>query len=131
MDRREGGGVNTLQQMWAPEKLEELSRPNDDGTFSSAAVCILAGITYRQVDYWTRRGALRPVGDVKGSGRIRSYEAAEVAAAKLIARLIGAGLTFEKAVEVVTTQRRDAGPPFSAELAEGVWLEVEWIEATS
>lgn len=38
-----------------------------------------AGITYRQLDYWTRVGAARPHVDARGSGSQRVWTAAEEA----------------------------------------------------
>lgn len=54
-------------------------------TFSGPDTCRDAGITYRQLDYWTRRGFIRPVGKSNpGSGAQRRYTAAEVEIARVL-----------------------------------------------
>jgi DNA-binding transcriptional MerR regulator len=81
-----------------------------------------AGITYRQLDHWTRRGYLRPVvvrngfGSGQG-GRSRDWPAAEVAVACRMARLIAAGLTPEAAAELARAPGRHV-------LAPGITIEV-------
>lgn len=52
-----------------------------------------AGITYRQLDYWTRKGYLRPR-DVAcpGSGHQREYLPAEIQVAALMGQLCAQGM---------------------------------------
>jgi hypothetical protein len=52
----------------------------------------LSGITYRQLDYWTRTGLLHAIGqDCPGTGRNRSYSEAEMRIARAGRRLLVAG----------------------------------------
>lgn len=61
---------------------------DDEPTVSSAELRRAAGITYRQVDYWTRTGLLRPVGvQSPGSGNWRKYPQSEVRIARALRRL--------------------------------------------
>lgn len=54
--------------------------------------------TYRQIDYWVRRGWLRPIGAAApGSGVPRVFPPEELAVADRMARLVRAGLTPEAA----------------------------------
>jgi DNA-binding transcriptional MerR regulator len=42
-------------------------------TYSSAQVCKLAGVTYRQLDYWVRQGLIEPTVAARGSGSKRRW----------------------------------------------------------
>jgi DNA-binding transcriptional MerR regulator len=63
--------------------------------FSAPQACKLAGITYRQIDYWDRSKllspTLRPAG---GSGRPRRYSYRDLVALKVIRRLLDAGIAL-------------------------------------
>lgn len=48
------------------------------------------GVTYRQLDYWIRQGYLRVAAE--GSGSCRTWPAAEVRVARIMARLVAAGV---------------------------------------
>lgn len=51
----------------------------DVTTYSSAEVVSLAEVTYRQLDYWTRIGLVRPsVVDAVGSGSRRRWSEADL-----------------------------------------------------
>jgi DNA-binding transcriptional MerR regulator len=58
------------------------------------------GVTYRQVDFWTRKGWLRPTNAAPGSGIGRVYPPAEVALAARMAALLKAGLAVQVAARV-------------------------------
>lgn len=47
-------------------------------------VCAVAGITYRQLDYWARTGALVPARAANGSRTQRRYTAAQARAARVL-----------------------------------------------
>lgn len=56
--------------------------------FSGPQVCQLAGITYRQLDYWARSDLLRPsVADAAGSGSARRYSALDVRILRVLSQL--------------------------------------------
>jgi DNA-binding transcriptional MerR regulator len=81
-----------------------------------------AGITYRQLDHWTRKGYLSAV--AKGSGAPRDWEDDAVFIATDMARLVEAGLTVEVAAIVA---RRHVQFPSSSEkyvLAAGITLSI-------
>ena len=50
------------------------------------------GATHRQVDHWTRLGYLTATVPAPGSGRPLIYPAAEVAHARIMARLVATGV---------------------------------------
>lgn len=54
----------------------------------------LAGVTYRQLDYWTRKGWIEPadVEQVSPGRRLRRYGATEIVQCALLAHLGGSGL---------------------------------------
>lgn len=56
-----------------------------------------AGLSYRQLDYWTRRGYLLPVENSPGSGRERHFTLWETRVARRMGGLVEAGLTVESA----------------------------------
>lgn len=56
-----------------------------------------AGLTPRRLDYWTRRGYLKPVEENPGSGRERHFTLWETRVARRMAGLVEAGLTVEAA----------------------------------
>ena len=64
----------------------------EDG-FSTTQACKLAGVTYRQVDYWARTNLLRPsVREAGGSGRPRRYSYRDLVQLKVIRWLLDAGI---------------------------------------
>ena len=62
-------------------------------TYRAPEVCRLAGITYRQLDYWARLGHLEPsIRDARGSGSQRLYSSDDVKKARAIAKLLHLGI---------------------------------------
>lgn len=59
---------------------------------NSAEAMQRSGATYRQLDYWTRQGFLRPVGG-SGSGFSREWPDAEVAVLRRMVVATAAGLS--------------------------------------
>lgn len=59
----------------------------------------IEGLTYRQLDYWTTKGYLHPLHGT-GSGIARVWPDEELAVARMMARLVGAGLTLALAARV-------------------------------
>lgn len=63
----------------------------DQEFYNHAEMMEAAGITYRQLDHWTRMEYLTAYG--RGSGTARSWPASEVEVARRMGRLAAAGLT--------------------------------------
>jgi hypothetical protein len=59
-----------------------------------------AGLTYRQLDHWTRSGRLRAVDGLGGVGQKRRWPLAELQVARAMAALVEAGLTVSAAERV-------------------------------
>lgn len=72
-------------------------------TFTSAEVCQMAGLSYRQLDYWYRRNLLRPVRSRPGTGHAHVWTEVEAVKACEFARMLNAGLTWSKATELLTS----------------------------
>jgi DNA-binding transcriptional MerR regulator len=70
----------------------------------------IAGITYRQLDYWTRTGLVRPsIKDAHGSGSQRLYSFQDLATLRVIKRLLDTGVSLQRvraAVEHLQTMDR-------------------------
>ena len=65
--------------------------------YRSPQVCKLVGITYRQLDYWARKGLLEPsLQAAEGSGTQRLYSFTDVVALRVIKRLLDTGLSLPR-----------------------------------
>ena len=70
-------------------------------SFSGSQAAQIAGITYRQLDYWARTNLIRPsLTDAKGCGSRRSYEYRDLLELKVIKQLLDAGIKLESVREV-------------------------------
>lgn len=58
-----------------------------EDSIDSAGIVVAAGISYRQLDHWTRHGWLTPAGDGTGSGFRRTYDLSQVAIATVMGEL--------------------------------------------
>lgn len=77
--------------------------------------------TYRQLDYWIRRGWLHPLGT--GSGNRRQWPETERRAARIMARCVNAGLTPEAAASVArSVLESEVDDPVLVDLADGLAL---------
>lgn len=74
-------------------------------TIGSHAAADLAGISYRQLDYWARTGHIRPSGvTASGSGSRRSWTLADVqriAAVAAVKAALGSAVEIEVALAIV------------------------------
>ena len=61
--------------------------------FRGPQVCKIAGITYRQLDYWARTGLVEPgIRGATGSGSQRLYGFRDILVLKVVKRLLDTGL---------------------------------------
>ena len=68
-----------------------------DGGFSAKRAAEIAGISYRQLDYWAREQLLRPsVAQAEGSGTRRCYSYGDLLELRVIKRLRDAGISLKK-----------------------------------
>ena len=65
--------------------------------FSSKRTAEIAGITYRQLDYWTREGIVHPsLIRASGSGSRRTYSYRDLLELRVIKTLLDAGIRLEQ-----------------------------------
>lgn len=75
-------------------------------------VCRTVGITYRQLDYWTRTKLVVPsVRDAEGSGSQRLYSFTDVVQLRVIKKLLDAGVTLPKIRKAITFLRTELKRP--------------------
>lgn len=83
--------------------LFEAPAADDSFGYRAPAVQAIAGVTYRQLDYWARTGLIEPsVRAAAGSGSQRLYAFADIVIVKVVKRLLDAGISLQgirKAVE--------------------------------
>src|SRR5438552_18683847 len=64
--------------------------------FGSTIVLKLTGVTYRQLDYWARTGLVgSSIRQAAGHGSRRLYSFEDLAALRVVARLLDAGLSLQ------------------------------------
>lgn len=80
--------------------------------FRGTVACKLAGISYRQLDYWARKGIVVPsVRDAGGSGTQRLYSFGDIAQLRMIKKLLDAGVTLPKIRRALDYVHRDLKRP--------------------
>jgi len=68
---------------------------HDEG-YSGTKAATIAGITYRQLDYWARTDLVRPsLVDARGSGSRRLYSYRDLLELRVIKSLLDAGIRLE------------------------------------
>jgi DNA-binding transcriptional MerR regulator len=69
--------------------------------FSGTRAAQIVGITYRQLDYWTRTDLVKPsLADANGSGSRRAYSYRDLLELRVIKSLLDAGIKLEAVREV-------------------------------
>jgi DNA-binding transcriptional MerR regulator len=65
--------------------------------YRGPAACQIAGITYRQLDYWARTGLVEPsVRAATGSGSQRLYGFRDILVLKVVKRLLDTGISLQQ-----------------------------------
>jgi DNA-binding transcriptional MerR regulator len=83
--------------------------PLEEG-FRGPQVCKIAGITYRQLDYWARTDLLRPsISEARGSGTQRRYSYTDLLELKVIKQLLDAGVSLQSARRAIECLRTNVG----------------------
>lgn len=79
----------------------------EDG-YRAPQVCNLVGITYRQLDYWTRTGLVTSsVQAARGPGSQRLYSRADLLTLYVLKRLLDAGLSLKTIRRFMATLRTE------------------------
>ncbi|ABK52995.1 transcriptional regulator, MerR family [Acidothermus cellulolyticus 11B] len=64
--------------------------------YRGPTACAVAGITYRQLDYWARTGLVEPsVRPASGSGTQRLYSFRDILVLKVVKRLLDTGVSLQ------------------------------------
>ncbi len=78
--------------------------------YGSMTTLKIAGITYRQLDYWAREGLVRPsLAEATGSGSRRRYSYGDLVMLRAVKRLLDSGLRLDKIRSVIHTLRSEFG----------------------
>jgi DNA-binding transcriptional MerR regulator len=78
----------------------------DSVGYRGPTACNVAGITYRQLDYWARTGLVVPsVRDASGSGTQRLYSFRDIVVLKVVKRLLDAGVSLQNIRKAIETLR--------------------------
>lgn len=76
--------------------------------YGGPQACQLAGITYRQLDYWARTELLTPsLQEAQGSGTQRLYSFTDVVQLRIIKRILDTGMNLNKVRMAVEWLRRE------------------------
>ena len=96
---------------------EGVPAPPEEGVgYRGPTACAVAGITYRQLDYWARTGLVTPsVRDASGSGTQRLYSFRDVLVLKLVRRLLDTGISLQN-IRTAVGQLRAGGAEDLAEI---------------
>jgi len=74
----------------------------ENAGFRGPNTCKIVGITYRQLDYWTRTGLVEPtLQPAKGSGTQRLYSFNDLLQLKVIKSLTDAGASLQKVRQAI------------------------------
>lgn len=88
----------------------KISEPAGSGPegYGGPQACQLAGITYRQLDYWARTELLTPsIQEAQGSGTQRLYSFTDVVQLRIIKRILDTGMNLKKVRMAVEWLRRE------------------------
>jgi DNA-binding transcriptional MerR regulator len=83
--------------------------PDERVGYRGPTACHVAGITYRQLDYWARTGLVEPsVRSAQGSGSQRLYSFRDILVLKIVKRLLDAGVSLQN-IRLAVDQLRARG----------------------
>ncbi|WP_224400345.1 MerR family transcriptional regulator [Corynebacterium poyangense] len=70
--------------------------PDEEVGYRVPIACQVAGITYRQLDYWARTDLVTPsIRDARGSGSQRLYSFRDILILKIVKRLLDTGISLQ------------------------------------
>ena len=70
--------------------------PDEQVGYRVPIACQVAGISYRQLDYWARTELVRPsIRGAKGSGSQRLYSFKDILVLKIVKRLLDTGISLQ------------------------------------
>jgi DNA-binding transcriptional MerR regulator len=76
---------------------EDITEHDMSTGYRGPTACRVAGITYRQLDYWARTGLVEPtVRPASGSGTHRLYGFRDILVLKIVKRLLDTGVSLQQ-----------------------------------
>nr|WP_281174631.1 MerR family transcriptional regulator [Cryptosporangium arvum] len=106
LDSYAGGGYDGQGVLFEPEPG---SGPDENVGYRGPTACHVAGITYRQLDYWARTGLVEPsIRGAQGSGSQRLYSFRDILVLKIVKRLLDAGVSLQN-IRLAVDQLRARG----------------------
>ncbi|GAA3227297.1 MerR family transcriptional regulator [Oerskovia jenensis] len=76
---------------------EDITEHDTTTGYRGPTACRVAGITYRQLDYWARTGLVEPtVRPASGSGTHRLYGFRDILVLKIVKRLLDTGVSLQQ-----------------------------------
>jgi len=101
-----GGGYDGQGVLFEPEPGRG---PDENVGYRGPTACHVAGITYRQLDYWARTGLVEPsIRGAQGSGSQRLYSFRDILVLKIVKRLLDAGVSLQN-IRLAVDQLRARG----------------------
>ncbi|ACZ30764.1 transcriptional regulator, MerR family [Xylanimonas cellulosilytica DSM 15894] len=88
---------------------ESLTEQDSATGYRGPTACRVAGITYRQLDYWARTGLVEPsIRPATGSGTHRLYSFRDILVLKIVKRLLNTGVSLQQ-IRTAVTHLRERG----------------------
>ena len=91
-----------------PGLFPDESIPDATSAYRVPIACQVAGITYRQLDYWARTGLVVPsIRGARGSGSQRLYSFKDILVLKIVKQLLDTGISLQnirKAVDQIRSR---------------------------
>nr|WP_236588476.1 MerR family transcriptional regulator [Corynebacterium propinquum] len=83
--------------------------PDEQLGYRVPIACQVAGITYRQLDYWARTNLVKPsIRNARGSGSQRLYSFKDVLVLKIVKRLLDTGISLQN-IRLAVDSLRERG----------------------
>ncbi len=100
--------TDDLESASAPGTQDVGAQSSEDAVgYRGPTACSVAGITYRQLDYWARTGLVIPsVQDASGSGTQRLYSFRDIVVLRVVKRLLHAGVSLPNIRKAIETLRQ-------------------------
>jgi len=108
-EAREWSVAEQSQDVVQPGLFPDDSVPDDLVGYRVPSACQVAGITYRQLDYWARTGLVVPsIRGAAGSGSQRLYSFKDILVLKIVKRLLDAGISLQN-IRIAVDHLRSRG----------------------
>ena len=115
--------MSTIENLTATEGVEAPVQeslfdlgPSDEVGYRVPIACQVAGITYRQLDYWARTDLVRPsIRNATGSGSQRLYSFKDILVLKIVKGLLDTGISLQN-IRLAVDKLRDRGVNDIAEI---------------